>query len=644
MRGAIYSIYVPSLLPLMLCIRGTTITTGEHHGRRSCDASRRRRRHNIPFDGKEMAHSGGIIHLDGVSSNDYEGSSSGRGGAPPSGGRPEEGGSYPSSSGRGRGGTTTVVGRRRHPPTASMARWKVASLLALSSLAVALVRVNYLLVRELGPGGVVAGGGGGASAAALAFGGLVGTTTTRTTTAAPPPGNTTSSRSETEARRKRLAHLRIKVEEAREGVRTMRTMVGNLRRRREGKRRGIDARRPRVGEGGGDAGGGGGGGGGGRGSFPRLTCSPDVARVQAERLDRRFAEWWSHSACPDQAWMEAVMNEIFDDDDDDDQRRGGGGGGGGGGGTSSSSSSPYLMLDVGCNKGYASADFLDAISPGTGVNPASLVNAIRSVAKDTNARIDRDGGVCNDSKRRLNRDRKTQRTAVVHCFEPSPATYNMLKLARAKLMPDHDDDDDDDGGGGGGGGGGARWIIHNLGLHSEVGDMSWHPACANAVGDELCTIVPDGSMEGAITVPVVTVDRFLRDAYPDADEGGGGGVVHLLKIDAEGLDPAVLAGSKDLLTRSGAMLVTFEFNPRLSEKKENPHGMWGKGGNPRTDLLKVTKWLDKLGYDCYVDSRRVDDSERGKGIPEAPVLYRITDVLSPSSSLSSSPSASEAAE
>jgi hypothetical protein len=33
-RGDTYHVYVPSLSPLMLCIGGITITTGEHHVRR----------------------------------------------------------------------------------------------------------------------------------------------------------------------------------------------------------------------------------------------------------------------------------------------------------------------------------------------------------------------------------------------------------------------------------------------------------------------------------------------------------------------------------------------------------------------------------------------------------------------------------
>merc|ERR1712087_258818 len=70
------------------------------------------------------------------------------------------------------------------------------------------------------------------------------------------------------------------------------------------------------------------------------------------------------------------------------------------------------------------------------------------------------------------------------------------------------------------------------------------------------------------------------------------------------------------------IMVMFEFNPGLSEK-DPPHGMWGKRGNPRKTLLEVTTWLDRLGYDCYLDTHLVDP-KREKGVPEAPALYRIT--------------------
>jgi len=276
------------------------------------------------------------------------------------------------------------------------------------------------------------------------------------------------------------------------------------------------------------------------------------------------------------------------------------------GGGDSNNRDPYLILDIGCNKGYTSADFFDALSPGTNMNPHTLVEAIREVAKDMNTKFDRDGGVCNDSKKPLNEDRTTERRVQIHCFEPSPATYNMLKSVRSKLKMSE------------GSRIGAVWHIHNLGLHDHDGNMSWHSVCANSVGDELCTIVPEDT-EGAIRVPVVTVDKFLRK------DDGTLPLVHMLKIDAEGLDPAVLAGSTSLLSQSNAMMVMFEFNPGLSEKEDDPHGMWGKGGNPPKKLLEVTTWLDELEYDCYIDTRLVDEGERRKGVPnDAPALYRIT--------------------
>lgn len=375
-------------------------------------------------------------------------------------------------------------------------------------------------------------------------------------------------------RQRRVTSLRTKVERAREDVDKMKAVLAKIKGR--GEMGDVYAGRR-------------------RGEYPRLTCPPDVAQEQANRLNKRFSEWWSHSACPDQVWMEDIY-DIFSaaTTTTGDKTP-----------SSNMATTPFLVLDVGCNKGYTSADFLDALSPGTGVNPASLVTAIRSVARDTNAKIDKDGGVCNDSKRTLNPDRKSTRRVEVHCFEPSPATYTMLQLVHSKLMQDDGDM--------------ARWNIHNLGIHYKNGDMAWHSACEK-IGDELCGIVPNGT-KGAITVPVVTVDRFLENEYPEMSSPP---LVHVLKIDAEGLDPAVLAGSTALLTRSGAMFVTFEFNPRLSENTEYPHGMWGRGGMPRTELLQVTRWLDRLGYDCYVDSRLVDDNERKKGVLTAPALYRIT--------------------
>lgn len=331
------------------------------------------------------------------------------------------------------------------------------------------------------------------------------------------------------------------------------------------------------------------------------------------RLQKRFSEWWSHSACPDQLWMDDI-HDLFATTTTTTT-------------VTSSSSQPFLILDIGCNKGYTSADFFDALTPGTNINPSTLVTAIRSIANEDNTKIDREGGVCNDSKKMLNVDRTSEREVEIHCFEPSPATYEMLKRVHEKLLPKNEEEGTKEGGGG------AKWFIHNKGLHKVNGEMAWHSACAHAVGDELCTIVKEGT-ENAIIVPVVTVDKFLEETYPSSsslsttlDSSSTTSLlplVHMLKIDAEGLDPAVLEGSRNLLTQNRAIMVMFEFNPGLSEKGDHPHGMWGKKGNPHVTLLQVTDWLDQLGYDCYLDTHLPDENEMKKGVLEAPGLYRIT--------------------
>lgn len=364
------------------------------------------------------------------------------------------------------------------------------------------------------------------------------------------------------------------------------------------------------------------------GALQRITCTADQNTRQKLRIQQRFQEWWSHSACPDQAWMDNIhalfssatldANREISRDllSEEDKRK------------------PFLIMDIGCNKGYTSADFLDAISPGTGMNPKKLVGAIREIAKEDGVKYDREGGVCNDADKPLNSDTSSRRDVQVHCFEPSPATYNMLTRAKEKLIKDTNEK--------------VKWNIHNLGLHQVSGEMKWHSACKTSVGNELCGIVPDGTAD-SITVPVVTVDEFLVDTYKTSDDKLP--LVHMLKVDAEGLDPAVLTGSTKLLTQNRAMMVMFEFNPGLGEGGKlqyfitcnwlqkclcpdpthlhsfvfvaSPHGMWGSKGKPHKDLLEVTSWLDNLGYDCYLDTRVPKGKELGT-VPEAPALYRIS--------------------
>jgi len=311
--------------------------------------------------------------------------------------------------------------------------------------------------------------------------------------------------------------------------------------------------------------------------FGRYVCSPEEAQKQEDRIALRFREWWSHSACPDQVWMESFPDLMRQASITPEEGK------------------PLVVLDIGCNKGYTSADFMDLLTPHDGFNPRTLHQAIQAVAKERNTKYERDCGVCGDCTRPVNTDHKKTENVQVHCFEPSPATYEMLTNVKSRLARPN-----------------ARgeWIIHNKGLHNHSGILAWHTACKDAVGNELCKIVPEGT-PGSIKVPVITVDEFASKELTQQP------LIHMLKVDAEGLDPAVLKGAEKILKAKKAVMVMFEFNPGLRDKKP-PYGMWGteKGF---TKLLDVTSWLDTLSYDCYLDSR-VDGP---KGV-NAPPLYRIT--------------------
>ena len=136
-------------------------------------------------------------------------------------------------------------------------RLEVLFIVVLSSLVLVLINVNYRLVGELHQrSGNDRGGGmdGGVEATAQV--------------------------------ERRLALLRSKVESARDDVNKMKKMLQQIK---------VDQN---MGD-----------------EYPRLTCTSDVADKQTKRMNKRFSEWWSHSACPDQIWMEG-MYDIFASYDD----------------------------------------------------------------------------------------------------------------------------------------------------------------------------------------------------------------------------------------------------------------------------------------------------------------------------------------
>jgi hypothetical protein len=98
------------------------------------------------------------------------------------------------------------------------------------------------------------------------------------------------------------------------------------------------------------------------------------------------------------------------------------------------------IFDIGCNKGYASMDYLDALTPWTKLNPMSLYVAMEATMKEEGFIVDKHCGVCNDCRKPLaGATRVTEaarwtagvKAVNVYCYEPAPSTFKMLQQVGA---------------------------------------------------------------------------------------------------------------------------------------------------------------------------------------------------------------------
>ena len=110
------------------------------------------------------------------------------------------------------------------------------------------------------------------------------------------------------------------------------------------------------------------------------------------------------------------------------------------------------VLDVGCNKGYSAANFLDMWTPHQGISPAAGhafyvdADARGDVERATGQRLDGFGacGACDDC---LEGGRNSSRhhggaedvMLHVHSFEPAFATHALVSLAQAHFFPEGGD-------------------------------------------------------------------------------------------------------------------------------------------------------------------------------------------------------------
>ena len=243
-----------------------------------------------------------------------------------------------------------------------------------------------------------------------------------------------------------------------------------------------------------------------------------------------------------------------------------------------------VAVNIGANKGYLLAHWLDLLRPTLNITPAGLHE--RFLAPPLAGLIDPSFtcGNCYDCKLGHVRTRlgggapcaAAPARLRAWAIEPVPGNAALLRGGVAAAVA---------AAAAAGGGANARAVE----VHVEEAAIVGAPAPPTvavevcAPGGETCGVREEGAAaEGAPTV-FADVPAFTLDGWVEAR---GLASIDVLAIDTEGLDAPVLAGGAALLARGGVRLLLFEYHDK---------GAWR-----RATLQGVVEGLEAHGYDCYL--------------------------------------------
>jgi FkbM family methyltransferase len=218
---------------------------------------------------------------------------------------------------------------------------------------------------------------------------------------------------------------------------------------------------------------------------------------------------------------------------------------------------PRYIFDIGCNKGYESAHFINAFVPESGITRQQHYQNLESRFPGLGC------GHCIDCQEQDDVDvvdASPQRIAVlhIHCYEPAPDMHKVL-LGMRSTMASHPR---------------VRWTPHNLAISDKKGIAVFPSGCG-----ELCHL-------GAVSLNNATVNVTTVDDQMIANNIN---FIDILKIDTEGYDPAVLQGAQVALRQKRVGIVLFEYNNL---------NLWFK-----VPLARVVTDMFDLGYICYFDGK-----------------------------------------
>ena len=243
----------------------------------------------------------------------------------------------------------------------------------------------------------------------------------------------------------------------------------------------------------------------------------------------------------------------------------------------------FVFINVGFNKGYNFANWMAFFVPGSSMSGDGWHRSLLGWAQKNDVELKVSCGSCDDCRSASEMYSSNNASAA-----SNPATYEFVgvdmnvenirlvqgawELARAEGLL----------------GQASELKLITAAVGAQTGSMR-RPRCG--LGSELCHIPTDnesGRVEYEGNMTVTTVDAVVDSLPRPAD--GGDVVVDFLLIDAEGHDPAVLAGARRLLSSGRARCVVFEYH-RV--------GLWA-----RTSLADVVSKLDTFGYSCFLQGQR----------------------------------------
>lgn len=264
-----------------------------------------------------------------------------------------------------------------------------------------------------------------------------------------------------------------------------------------------------------------------------VTCSKAEATKYASLFVKNAA---FNTSCPPMHWLNK-LEEILD-----------------------ASSEPLTFFDIGCNKGFTSAKFFGLFAEDVAFKPTEVLSG------EFDEQL---CGACRDCEEEIMKKTSILHDRVdVYCFEPSHANLQFLLQLKSRFFPTT---------------GrlvrkGVQWHILNMAAYNSS-SFAPFPDCKGEGCSLAGTNLTGGDNRQRFTwVPTTTVDRFVQEV--------GIRNLTLLKIDAEGYDPAVLKGAMRSIRTGVVKLITFEYNK----------GVWLE-----YKLEDFVDWFDEYGFICYFD-------------------------------------------